>query len=88
MEIVNRAVVEIAMRLREGGFGKDEKDLSKFNDGGKKKADRERLDKGKRQVWERKGIVRYPRGWEGLAFDGGAPWVLLRGQETMSPSKP
>lgn len=31
------------MRLREGELGKDKEDLSMFNDGGKEKADRERL---------------------------------------------
>lgn len=31
------------MRWREGGFGKDKKDLSMFNEGWKEKADREKL---------------------------------------------
>lgn len=40
---MNRAVVEVALRLRAGGLGKDKKDSIMLNDGGQEKADRERL---------------------------------------------
>lgn len=41
------------MRLREGGLGKDKEDLSMFYDGGKERADRERLEMRERERYGR-----------------------------------
>lgn len=97
MQIVRRAGLEVAARLREGGLGKDikkkkqkkEKDWLLFNEGGKEIADREGLKIKEREEYGqgRRNLVSERVGGTGFGLQGSSPFVLLREKESSEPLK-